>query len=147
MSEDGSFIFNSDAARLYNSIKTSPKSLSIIYDMLDYYPVISKEDIDNGFINRYFTKQINHANGEITEIDRKTYSRLKNTPMYKVVEIEWKITGPLEDIFGKDADNNKKLVQTGVITANKKATEFAEEEMPGMKYKLMNFKQLWKGSD
>lgn len=143
MSEDGNVI-HEEAARTYNSIKTPPKSLTIAYDILDYYPTTSHRDIDNGYVMRYFVSQVNHKNGEITEIDSKTYQRLRKNPLYRTVSVEWKITGPLQDVKGDGRPNSATVRVTGVLSANKKAVMLAEEEMPGIKYKLMDFKQLWR---
>lgn len=124
-------------------VPTFPTSLTLIPEFEEYYPNITERDIDNGSIIRYFVRQANHSKGDITEIDQKTYVRLKNNRLFKVITLSWKITGPLDDVAGPNKVNSPVRLLTGVNTANRLAIEDADKEMLGLKYKLTNYSQFW----
>ncbi len=130
-------------SQIYDSIHKSPKSLTVSLPFEEYYPEITDEDVDNGFIIRYFTRQSNHHTGEIYELDKRTYNKVSSNPLYNVIALDWKITGKLDDIMGTQIGNSPVRTYTGVNTANQKAVNEADRELPGMKYKLMNFSQFW----
>lgn len=109
----------------------------------EHYPSVSKIDIENGYITRYFMRQANHQQGDITEIDVRDYNRLKSNPLFKILSLQWKITGPLDDIIGPSYINSPVRIQTGVETANKMMVENLDVDLPGLKYKLMNYIQFW----
>lgn len=106
----------------------------------DFVPIISKQDIDNGSIIRYFARQSNVGHGEIIEIDKSKYDLLKTLPLYLAISIPWKISGSLDDILSGPI-----RIFTGVLTANQLAVQDAENLMPGIKLKLINFQQFYQG--
>lgn len=132
-----------DDREFYAQQYNPPLSLASVPIINEYYPTISDEDINKGFITRYFSRQANHSQGEILEIDQKTYNRLKNNKLFKVISLEWKIKGPLDDVNGPPNLNSPTRLYTGVNTANRLITEQNNIEMPGLKYKLTNFSQFW----
>jgi hypothetical protein len=141
------WIAHQDTGRVYTYLKTPPKNLVTTFPMLDHYPEIEQEDIDRGSIMRYFARQSNHSSGDITEVDERTYQRLSTNPLYKTVELSWKITGKIDDIMGPPKINSPVRLFTGVATANRLAVEEADKEMPGLRYKLTHFTQFWVETD
>lgn len=131
-----------DIQDFYRTIASVPKGLTSV-EINEYYPIITKEDIDRKRITRYFVRQANHKDGMIVEIDKQQYDGLKNHPMYQVIEMPWRIAGPLDDVPGPPMANTPTRLYTGVITANKMALAQAEKEMPGMQYKILNPTQFW----
>lgn len=128
----------------YNGFGKIPSSLAgTAID--EYYPVISKDDITQGYVVRYFARQANFKVGEITEISPQTYQRIKSNALFNIISMEWKIAGPLDDVMGIPHINSPTRLQTGVITANKLTLATAEKDMPGLQYKLMNPTQFWIG--
>jgi hypothetical protein len=88
-----------------------------------YYPLPTSSDYGKGFIIRYFIKKIN-SKGYVIEISPDEYNSVVNgtsnydVSFYQVVDILWKITGPLEtkrlsqyDIRAGIVDTNKRLVE------------------------------------
>lgn len=116
-----------------------PKSFNEAY-VESFYPKINKTDIDNGYIVRYFVKQVNHISVvDILEIDQQTYDRLSQNSMYQAIKIHWKISGSVDDTTFSGVS------VPGVKNGNIRATQEADKEMPGLKYKLLNPLQFYKG--
>jgi hypothetical protein len=124
---------------IYDEIANIPKSL--MFELIDpSTPSVTQQHIEDGFMTRYFVKQVNHANGEITEIDQLTYSRLKSNNLYKVISLEWRISGALDDPPSMRHSSN-----LGVISANKLSVKNADQELKGMRSRLVNMTQFWQG--
>lgn len=111
----------------------------------DYIPVIKREDIDKGYIIRYFTRRANLVAGEITEISVQDKWKLQKIGMFRFVDIPWKISGMLEDIAGEGSVHSPIRKYTGVLTANKENVMLAESNMPGIKLKLTDYRQYYQG--
>jgi hypothetical protein len=87
---------------VYNSIKKPIKSVPPIIKYR--IPVI--EDFETGKIARYFIKRRNYSTyQDIFEIDKEQYKKWKNksggidSALYDAIELDWKLTGPLNDIL------------------------------------------------
>lgn len=131
-------------ANIYNSIAKPPKSLLGV-DLNEYIPKLSEDDIDRGTIERYFVRQANHLVGEIVEIDKQSFERLKANALWQTVQLTWRIAGDLDDVLGPPNINSPVRTYTGVITANQMAIDEGNAVLPGLKYKLMNNTQYWIG--
>lgn len=139
-----SWISDIEGRMIYNSIRKAKKTFTEKLPQLDHYPTVTPDDIDNGILMRYFVRQANHYSGDILEIDERRFNKLRINPMYKTVKVAWKITGRLDDVMGTNNINSPTRLVTGVNTANKMAIEDADKELPGLKYKIMNYSQFWK---
>jgi hypothetical protein len=129
---------------IYNSIAKIP-SCMIDVSLNEHFPVIQKEDIDKGYMIRYFAGQANHGQPDIVEIDQQTFERLQSNAMFKVISLEWRISGALDDVPGPQHINSPTRVYTGVITANTFALKQADQSLPGMIYRITNPTQFWIG--
>jgi len=58
-------------------------------------PTITQSDADNGFIIRYFIRQVNDKTF-VVEVNNSQYERFKDNPRFIGVEVKWKIVGKLE---------------------------------------------------
>lgn len=129
---------------LYQYVSKLPPSLSTArYD--EFYPVPDQAAIDAGFFTRYFIRQANHRAGYITEIDSSTYNEFRSNKLYKVIELQWRIKGKLDDEFGPQQGNTPVRTYTGVKTANALTLKSVEKEMPGITRQLGNLIQFWVG--
>jgi hypothetical protein len=128
----------------YNAVGSVPASLQHV-DIPEHFPQITDEDIQTGYINRYFSRQANHDAGFITEISKSTYERLKLNPLYNTVEIRWRISGKLDDIKGLTDVNTPTRIYTGVVTANLITLDQAEQQMKGMKTRILHPTQFYVG--
>jgi hypothetical protein len=78
---------------LYNNI-SSNSPFNILYNS---EIVVKEEDIENGYLDRFFCRQINDDQSEIVELSKKMYNKEKYNVLYKFVELRWKITGTNEN--------------------------------------------------
>lgn len=112
---------------------------------LDYVPVISAADIKREYIIRYFARQCNQDAGEIIEISKSQYTHMVTSPLYTTTQLQWRISGNLNDIAGQGLANSPERLYTGVLTANTLARESAEEILPGITNKLQKLTQYYSG--
>lgn len=108
---------------------------------LSHVPVPNDKDYEYGEIQRYFTQVTNQINGDIIEISREVWKDLQDNPLYRTIELRWKISGPLTDSY----DEVGRRVRTGIRTSNRISVEQASKEMPALKNRLTNPLQLWRG--
>jgi hypothetical protein len=100
---------------------------------------VTKKDIDNGYIMRYFLQRINDPT--ILEVNQTTYndwaSNIIDKKMYNAASIQWQIAGNIEDsvILG--------AFKPGVITQNKVAVETASNSIPDLLTLLTDFTQFY----
>lgn len=73
-----------------------------------YNPTL--EELNKGFVMRYFAKKLNETPIKIKEIDETSFKELKQNPIYQVISMNWSTLG----------DNEILKIQ-------------AEKEMPGIK--------------
>tara|TARA_Y100001973_G_C5171678_1_gene319455 strand:+ start:483 stop:1301 length:819 start_codon:yes stop_codon:yes gene_type:complete len=93
-------------------------------------PMITPNDEDAGFFKRFFAKQLNTA--KIYEIDKDLYKKIakKSNPhhmLYDLVQMEWKISGPIFNILHKNV-----IVEHGIIPTNNNSLELAEQKLAGL---------------
>ena len=91
------------------------------------YPSPSKKDYDKTFFSRFFIKRDN--TGEITEVDEKQYKKIKNEAFYSGHEIDWKLSGPLNDITDRMTGA---IIAHGVQSTNQRTLITAEKEFSGI---------------
>ncbi len=131
---------------IFNSIKSPPSYFRggdrfiLRYDIT---PIITKEDLDNGYVLRYFARSISNTDAsQIIEIDSSKFSLYSTISLYKTLKLVWKIRGKLEDVY--NSNGNIKLY-TGIITANKKSIEDGDKVLSGLIQKLQNPAQFYQG--
>lgn len=107
-----------------------------------YVPTISINDIQTGYITRFFIKKVNELN--IIEIDQQQYndySTIFDIRLYSVVKIKWFISGNLQDSF----ENN--VMIPGILSKNSKEVVEANSIMPGLIDKLTNLQEYYINSN
>jgi len=119
-------------------ILSNSEEISFLFFPTIHIPKIEKNDFENGFILRFFLKKVNDK--FITEIDNNQYDLFSTSPFYKTTSINWKITGPRNNII-KDG----RVEIEGVEDHNLKEIQTAELTLQGMKQKLTNPLQFWRG--
>ena len=97
----------------------------------------TEKDYEKTFYIRYFTKVL--SSGEILEIDKaqfKYYNKKNNLilNLYRQVEVEWKIIGPLFD--QKNAFGT--IIVHGVVDTNKRSAAKANQTIDGIFLYLNN---------
>jgi hypothetical protein len=102
-----------------NTVYENIKSISIdeLKAPLAYSPILSIDDYYNGDFNRYFVVRRNNLN-QIVEVNKTEFDKLSNSRgvdgnLYTGLIINWKLTGPRNDVY-----ENSTLVEKGVIDQN-----------------------------
>ena len=89
------------------------------------------EDYEIGYMRRFFARQTNSPESIIVEVDESTFHKLKASETsdgyYTVVEMNWRIKGPLTD------EVKKGIYQKGVLQANNDSLKIAETKISGIK--------------
>lgn len=115
------------------NIKTKYKSIE------SYNPVITLEDINKGFIRRYFVQNVTDLN--ITEVSPELFlqyqQNLLDNNLYKALELPWIISGILQ------SETTNGVIVNGVYDKNKKTVEINNIEMPGLNSKLVNLTEFY----
>jgi hypothetical protein len=103
-------------------------------------PIPSNNDYGVGFIRRYFCQKVNDSNGHVYEIDNEVYSTLKLSPFWKVVDVKWRITGPLNATYKQTGE----LDDIGVIASNRAALSTSSYVLKNIGLYLPNLLQFYK---
>ena len=74
-----------------------------------YIPNPLDADYKRGYITRYFIQKANDTSSYIFEISDESRMQFITTAFYTITSINWKITGPLDEI----RESNRKSVQLG----------------------------------
>ena len=99
----------------------------------------TQEDYDKGFYTRYFI----FRKGEkyFTEVSEKTFGDVGtkiSDVIYDTIELDWKISGPINDIFSLDGVRR----EAGVRDTNERMLKRLELKYPGIKDRLKNLVQF-----
>jgi hypothetical protein len=93
-------------------------------------PKITQADIDNGFVIRYFVRNL--STRAITEVDNAQYIAFQSNPLYQTLQLSWIITGRAYDTVAVDG----KLIY-GAEHKNLVTITFYDTKMPGL-IRLLN---------
>jgi len=103
---------------LYKTLSGYPK-LKFADDKL---PDVKEKDYKNGFITRYFFRQVNNPSSKIIEVDKKQWTSFQSDPFYIKVKFDWLISGDRDYVYN----------------SNLKSITFADKTLPGIKKLLEN---------
>lgn len=103
-------------------------------------PAPSDIDYEFGFIRRYFCQKSNDANSYLFEIDESEFRRLSESPFWKVVDIKWRIAGPIDRTYKDDGS----VSDLGVISSNKASIAFGASTIKNIGLYLPNLLQFYK---
>lgn len=81
---------------------------------------VTDDDIINGYMERYFARQMNDRFSAIIEINKSDYAKEKNNTLYIFYNIRWKIRGTPDEV---------KKVNLNILN-------IADKEFYGIKYYL-----------
>lgn len=101
-----------------------------------FRPTVTTEDMQRGFITRYFIKRVNSGVDTIKEVSITDYNKFKSNPLYVGVNLEWKITGPLYD------NKDSKIPVHGIIDTNMRTVKSKETIVPGLSIYLVNLAEF-----
>jgi hypothetical protein len=118
---------------IYNSISDLQVSFNV--SPTNVYTLPTLDDYKKGFFKRYFIYRRNLKNiyTEFFEVNDKQYKSWK-TPrvgideiLYDAFVIEWRLTGPKNDIVA-----NGQIIEFGVHDTNKRLVYLNEKKFPGI---------------
>lgn len=125
---------------VYDKIKDPDRNFTVPQQRL---PIPTMEDYEKGKIKRYFIKRRNSITFEdifeVDEFQSKLLKREKNgidNNLYLGVDMDWKLTGPLNDI--------KEQYNTiyGVYDTNRRMILLKDREFPGLKHFLTDYTEF-----
>lgn len=100
-------------------------------------PVVTQKDVGNGYLTRYFVRQVNDLLF-VTEVDKKQYQEFKTNPRFMVTEIKWKIVGKKETL---KLDNGSNIY--GVADQNKITVSEADLTFRGLRSYIRDYLEYW----
>ena len=103
-------------------------------------PVPTVSDYELGFIRRYFAQIANDSNGHIYEINDEVYLELEKSPFWKVVDMKWRIRGPLDTVY--DAEGS--ISDMSVSSSNNASIGLAGKKLNNIRLYLPNLLQFRK---
>ena len=118
----------------YDSIKNNAPQTSPV----SYTSIPTPQDYKNGYYYRYFSKRVNGDLSTIQEISKDTFTSLINNVLYNTLQIQWMISGPLEDQYMSG------MLVLGVINRNLKSISQATRQMMYLDQYLTNPTQYYK---
>jgi hypothetical protein len=63
-----------------------------------HIPTPTDDDYKIGYIQRYFAQKANDDASFVFEVNERQFERLSQSPFYRTVELDWKISGKREDV-------------------------------------------------
>lgn len=113
-----------DADLIQKLYKSDEQRLTRILDEMpaQSLPIVTQTDAKNGFIIRYFVRQVTDK-GFIVEVDNSQYEELKENPRFVTTTVKWKIVGKKQNmtllngvtIYGVE-DTNRVVVSEADLT-------------------------------
>jgi len=113
-------------------LKVNYKAFSRKGAPTSYFPFITESDYTKGYLVRSFIKKVNDK-GFVIEISNEEYANFKNGAVnydvsdYLILQIFWKITGPLNTIRVSQYD-----IRAGIIETNTRLVENANKTFLGI---------------
>lgn len=116
--------------------KTATKTINVtsatIGAPVPYFPIVTESDYKKGYLLRAFVKKVNDK-GFVIEISPEEYANFQNGTVdydvsdYLILQILWKITGPLNAVRISQYDT-----RAGIIDTNKRLVENANKTFLGI---------------
>ena len=127
---------DSNFKRYSQIIKKTPKEINIIA----YLPVLKDIDYRRGFVKRYFIQKTNDKGSPIYEISKRDRNRFITNSLYTIVELKWRIKGPLDTQY----DSVGNITDKAVSESNRITIKLVSHLIPTLKLYLPNLLQFYK---
>ena len=125
-----------DLLKITGGIDVSEKNGRVVDNTI----LPTNEDYTKGFYTRYFIKT--KGSKTISEVNKETLGSLGDKiddNLYVGFELDWKLTGPLDDVI---VDGVRQ--QAGVRDTNRRTLQRLEQEYIGISDKLKNLTQFYR---
>jgi hypothetical protein len=127
---------NSDA---YNKLKKK-SFFSLRETVRTNIPTPTSIDYKRGWVQRYFAQKTNDKGSAIYEVDSAQFSLLTSRPIFTLVSIRWRISGPIDAQY----DSKGNVMDKGVKESNRIAISLVADRIPNLKMYLPNLLQFHK---
>ena len=121
-------LYKSDEQRLTQILEETPtQSL----------PIVTQADAKNGFIIRYFARQVTDKNF-IVEVDNTQYEELKENPRFVTTKIKWQIVGKKQNMTLLNG-----VIISGVEDINRIVVSEADLTFGGLLRYITSYLEYW----
>ncbi len=103
-------------------------------------PTPSANDYASAYLVRYFLQRVSDVNGFVYEVGLPEYEEYFPNPYWISVSMRWRISGPLNVVYG----SNGNLIDKGVIESNKSSLSITSLKIKNISLCLPNLKQFHK---
>lgn len=86
-------------------------SVRTLHYAIAYYPVITDDIYETGFVDRYFCQQWNDKVSNVIEIS-KDQSKVVDSGFYQILSIKWAISGEIAEVSEANIRSAKVLAKT-----------------------------------
>ena len=100
-------------------------------------PTVTKSDVENGFITRYFVRLSNDKSYTV-EVDENQFSQFNSNQRFTTAMVNWKIVGKKETI---SLTNGIKI--NGVEDINRIAVSQVDLTFGGLLHYITNYLEYW----
>ena len=120
-----------------NGVDISEKNAQVVNNTR----IPTLEDYEKGFYTRYFIKRKDSNNiSEVEEMKLGDIGEKISEVLYVGFELNWKISGPLDDRF----DSKGVRQEAGVRDTNRRTLQRLEKQHTGISEKLQNLTQFYR---
>lgn len=98
----------------YSSLNSKSGINYTVLPITAYFPELTDDDYNRGYITRYFVQKVNDINSTITEVDKYNHAEIQSNAYYQIVSIKWRLTGIPQQIM----DSNKASI--GLVSSQMK---------------------------
>ncbi len=124
---------------MYTNVATNLEKFEIKLPVT-IVPIPKDSDYTIGFIRRYFAQRASDFNGYIFEISYETYDELFENTLWNLVELKWRIKGPIDTTYKQDGS----VDDIGVKAANITCIANASNKLKNIGLYLPNILQFYK---
>jgi hypothetical protein len=119
--------------------KTDEQRLTRILDEMptQSLPIVTQTDAKNGFITRYFVRQVTDKNF-IVEVDNSQYEELIENPRFVTAKIKWQIVGKKQTL-----QKNNGIYMYGVEDINRIAVSEVDLTFGGLLKYITSYLEYW----
>lgn len=128
-----------DTDLLQKLYKSNERQLTDILDKIpsQVLPTLTQADAKNGFITRYFVRQVTDKNF-IVEVDNSQYEEFKENPRFVTTTVKWKIVGKKQNMT---LSNGSKIF--GVEDTNRVVVSEADLTFGGLLKYITSYLEYW----
>lgn len=128
-----------DTVLLQKLYKTDEQRLTRILDEMptQSLPIVTQTDAKNGFITRYFVRQVTDKNF-IVEVDNSQYEELIENPRFVTAKIKWQIVGKKQTL-----QKNNGIYVYGVEDINRIAVSEVDLTFGGLLKYITSYLEYW----